>query len=84
VTGMETHVCVLQTVFDLLEGGYDVHLVRDAVASRFVSDYENALNLAQAAGAVVTTTETALFQLIREAKGDTFKAISKLARQRQP
>ncbi len=84
VTGMETHVCVLQTVFDLLDRGYVVHLVRDAVASRFVSDYENALALAEQAGAVITTTETALFQLIKVAKGDAFKAISKLVRQRQP
>ncbi len=83
VTGMETHVCVLQTVFDLLDRGYIVHLVRDAVASRFVSDYENALSLAEQAGAVITTTETALFQLVRVAKGDEFKAISKLVRQRQ-
>ena len=84
VTGMETHVCVLQTVYDLLAQGYVVHVVRDAVASRFVSDYENALALAEQAGAVITTTETALFQLVRVAKGDEFKAISKLVRQRQP
>ncbi len=84
VTGMETHVCVLQTVYDLLDRGYVVHLVRDAVASRFVSDYENALRLAEQAGAVITTTETALFQLIKVAKGDEFKAISKLVRQRTP
>jgi len=84
VTGMETHVCVLQTVYDLLDRGYAVHLVKDAVASRFTSDYENALNLAQQAGAVITTTETALFQLIKVAKGDEFKTISKLVRQRTP
>ena len=84
VTGMETHVCVLQTAYDLLDRGYGVHLVRDAVASRFISDYENALELAKAAGAVITTTETALFQLVKVAKGDEFKAISKLVRQRQP
>ena len=84
VTGMETHVCVLQTVYDLLDRGFVVHLVRDAVASRFVGDYENALALAEQAGAVITTTETALFQLVKVAKGDEFKAISKLVRQRQP
>lgn len=84
VTGMETHVCVLQTVYDLLDRGFVVHLVRDAVASRFVSDYENALALAEQAGAVITTTETALFQLVKVAKGDAFKTISKLVRQRTP
>jgi len=82
VVGMETHVCVLQTVIDLLDQGYGVHLVRDAVSSRFASDYSNALELATAAGAVVTTTETALFQLIKVAGSDNFKAISKLVRQR--
>lgn len=82
VVGMETHVCVLQTVIDLLDQGYGVHLVRDAVSSRFASDYANALELAAAAGAVLTTTETALFQLVKEAGNDNFKAISKLVRQR--
>lgn len=84
VTGMETHVCVLQTVIDLLDRGYGVHLVRDAVCSRFPSDYENALECAAQAGAVITTTETALFQLVRVAGTDAFKAISKLVRQRTP
>ena len=82
VVGMETHVCVYQTVLDLLDKGYTVHLVRDAVASRFVSDYENALRLAGEAGAVVTTTEIALFQFVPVAEGDRFKTISKLVRTR--
>lgn len=82
VVGMETHVCVLQTVIDLLDQGYVVHLVRDAVSSRFAGDYANALELAASAGAVITTTETVLFQLIRVAGSDNFKAISRLVRQR--
>lgn len=84
VTGMETHVCVLQTVLDLLDRGYGVHLVRDAVCSRFKSDYENALDTAARAGAVISTTETVLFQLVRVAGTDAFKIISKLVRQRTP
>lgn len=84
IVGMETHVCVFQTVIDLLERGYVVHLVRDAVCSRFKSDYDNALSTAAKAGAVVTTTETALFQLVEVAGSDGFKAISKLVRQRTP
>ena len=82
VVGMETHVCVLQTVIDLLDQGFCVHLVRDAVSSRFVGDYTGALDLAAAAGAVITTTETALFQLVRIAGTEEFKAISKLVRRR--
>lgn len=82
VVGMETHVCVLQTVIDLLDQGYGVHLVRDALSSRFASDYASALELAATAGAVLTTTETVLFQLIKIAGNDDFKAISRLVRQR--
>ncbi|PLY05448.1 MAG: hydrolase [Desulfuromonas sp.] len=84
ITGMETHVCVFQTVLDLLDRGYVVHLVRDAVASRFVSDYENAISTAARAGAVITTTEMALFQLVKVAGGDAFKTVSKLVRRRTP
>ncbi|MEA3363305.1 MAG: hydrolase [Thermodesulfobacteriota bacterium] len=82
IVGMETHVCVFQTVLDLLDRGYVVHLVRDAVSSRFKSDYDNAISSAAQAGAVITTTETALFQLIKVAGTDGFKVVSKLVRQR--
>lgn len=81
IVGMESHVCVFQTVVDLLDRGYVVHLVRDAVSSRFKSDYENAISTAARAGAVITTTEMALFQLVKGAGNDAFKAISKLVRQ---
>ena len=82
IVGMETHVCVFQTVIDLLDRGYGVHLVRDAVSSRFQSDYDNAISTAARAGAVITTTEMALFQLVKGAGNDGFKAVSKLVRQR--
>lgn len=84
IAGMESHVCVFQTVLDLLDRGYIVHLVSDAVSSRFKSDYDNAISTAARAGAVITTTETALFQLVKVAGTDGFKAISKLVRQRTP
>ncbi|MEE4254794.1 MAG: isochorismatase family protein [Desulfuromusa sp.] len=82
IVGMEAHVCVFQTVLDLLDRGYIVHLVSDAICSRFESDYRNAIRTAAKAGAVITTTETALFQLVKVAGTDGFKAISKLVRQR--
>ena len=82
IAGIESHVCVFQTVLDLLDRGYIVHLVSDAVSSRFKSDYDNAISTAARAGAVITTTETALFQLVKVAGTDGFKAISKLVRQR--
>jgi nicotinamidase-related amidase len=82
ITGMETHVCVLQTVLDLLDQGFAVQLVRDAVASRFDNDYTTALNQLERAGAVITSTETLLFQMVAGAGGDQFKTISKLVRQK--
>ena len=84
IVGMESHVCVFQTVIDLLDQGYQVHLVKDAISSRFKSDYDNAVSTAARAGAVITTTEMALFQLVKGAGNDGFKAISKLVRQRTP
>jgi len=82
VTGMEAHVCVYQTVLGLLESGFNVQLVRDAICARGKVDYLNALQLAAAAGAVVTTAETLAFQLLKVAGSPEFKAISKLIREK--
>lgn len=82
LVGMEAHVCVYQTMIDLLDRGYVVHLVRDAICSRFKSDYQTAITMAPQMGAVLTTTEIALFQLVGVAGGDVFKLVSKLARRR--
>lgn len=84
LVGMEAHVCVYQTLLDLLDRGYTVHLVRDAICSRFKSDFETAVASAAAAGAVVATTETVLFQLVGGAKHPGFKMVSQLARRRTP
>jgi nicotinamidase-related amidase len=84
VVGMEAHVCVLQTVLELLDRGYTVHLVRDAICSRFKTDFETAVATAVAAGAVITSTEIALFQLVGGAKHPAFKTVSQLARRRTP
>ncbi|HEY5974167.1 MAG TPA: hydrolase [Geobacteraceae bacterium] len=80
ITGMETHVCVLQTVLELLDAGYTVHLVRDAVMSRRKDNWFVGLETARAAGAVITSTETAIFQLLRVAGTEEFKKLSKLVR----
>ena len=82
VTGMEAHVCVYQTVLGLLEDGYNVHLVRDAICSRNKTDYMTAVANASLAGAVVTTAETALFQMLQESTHEHFKAVSKLIKER--
>lgn len=78
--GMETHICVLQTALDLIARGKQVMVVEDAVISRNPSNKRNALARMQAAGCVVTNTESVVFEWLRVAQGDTFKAISKLIR----
>lgn len=77
IVGMEAHVCVLQTCLDLLADGYAVHIVRDGVCSRSTEDKENALEMMRDAGAVITTTETVLFQVLGKAGTDEFKVISR-------
>lgn len=77
VTGMEAHICVLQTCLSLLKEGYFVHLVSDAVCSRKKTDFRTAVETMRDAGAVITCTETALFQLLEKAGTPEFKAISK-------
>lgn len=78
ITGMETHVCVFQTVRDLLTQGYQVFVVRDAVCSRTKENYLNGLSLMSSMGAVVTDTETVFFDLMMEAGTPLFKEFSKL------
>jgi len=76
VTGMETHICVLQTSVGLLKDGYDVHLVTDAVCSRFKANWRSGIEFIRDAGGVLTNAETALFQLLGVAGTPEFKAIS--------
>jgi nicotinamidase-related amidase len=80
LTGMETHVCVLQTCLDLLKNGYDVHLAADAVCSRYKDNYLMGIQFMRDAGAVITSTETVLFQLLQKAGTDEFKTISNLVK----
>jgi nicotinamidase-related amidase len=78
VAGMETHVCVWQSVRDLRGRGDHVHVLTDAVSSRTDGNWRIGLDLARAAGAVVTSTETVVFDLLGQAGGDDFKALSKM------
>jgi nicotinamidase-related amidase len=78
VCGIETHVCVSQTVHDLLDQGVEVHVPADAVGSRHEIDYERALERLQRAGAVVSTVESSLFELLQRAGTPEFKAVQKL------
>lgn len=80
ITGMETHVCVLQTVLELLDAGYQVQVVRDAVMSRSKRNWKTALEEMRQAGAVITCTESVLFQWLRVAGTEPFKKLSKLVK----
>jgi len=78
VAGIESHVCVLQSVIDLVAQGYYVHVISDAVCSRYKTDWKKALKLMRDAGAVITTTEIAVFQMLQRAGIPEFKMISPL------
>jgi nicotinamidase-related amidase len=78
VCGIETHVCVSQTVHDLLAEGIEVHVPADAVGSRHEIDYERGLQRLQRAGAIVTTVESILFELLERAGTPEFKAVQGL------
>ncbi len=80
LTGIEAHVCVLLTALDLLEAGYTVHVVSDAVCSRSRENWRIALDQLRQAGAIVTSTETVLFQLLGRADTDDFKALQPLVK----
>ena len=84
VCGMEAHVCVQQTVLDLLADGWRVYVAADAVGSRFEADYRVALGRMDSAGATLTTTEAALFEWCEVAGTPEFKEISRLAREQGP
>jgi nicotinamidase-related amidase len=78
VIGIEAHVCVLQTVHDLLHQGYLVYVPYDAVSSRKENDYKNALKRMSQAGAVVGSVESAIFELLEKAGTPIFKEVSRL------
>lgn len=80
VAGMEAHVCVYQTVRQLRAREVSVHVVRDAVVSRSADNLAVGLALADRAGAIITSTEVVVFDLLERAGSDDFKALSRLIR----
>jgi nicotinamidase-related amidase len=80
IIGQEAHVCVLQTAIELMAQGFQVYVVEDAVLSRHEQHKANALQRLQALGIAVTNHESVLFEWLRDAKHDQFKAISALVR----
>ena len=78
VCGIEAHICVSQTVHDLLEQGVEVHVARDAVGSRHPGDLEVGVRKMEHAGAVTSSVETALFELCERAGTPEFKAVQQV------
>jgi Isochorismatase family len=78
LSGMETHVCVAQTAFDLIDAGFTVFLPVDAVASRFPIDHDAALRRLEQAGAIPTTAEAVGFEWAADAANPRFKELSRL------
>jgi hypothetical protein len=80
IAGIESHVCVLQTAIDLLANGYTPVIVEDCVSSRKPNDKSIAIERMRKEGAIITTYESLLFELLRESGTESFKKISKLVK----
>lgn len=80
ICGIEAHVCVLQTVLDLIESGFQPVVIENCVSSRSALDKKIAIKRMRNEGAIISTYESILFELTRLSGTDTFKAISKLVK----
>lgn len=80
VCGIEAHVCVQQTILDLIENGFQVNIAADAVSSRKEIDYRTAVERMRDHGAEVTTTESILFELLNVCRTPQFKEVSKIVK----
>lgn len=80
IAGVEAHVCVQQTVLDLIRAGMTPWVCADAISSRRPLDMSIALDRMRQAGAVVTTSESVIYELLREAGTPAFKAILKIVK----
>jgi nicotinamidase-related amidase len=83
IAGLETHICVLQTVLDLLERNYQVVVLKDAVVSSTKLKWENGIELMKEGGAQILNTETLLFYLLKRADTKEFKYLVKLLKEHQ-
>jgi nicotinamidase-related amidase len=80
IAGIEAHICVYQTAMALAKAGYEIQIVNDGVASRDAENKAAAMTKMGGSGIGLTTTEMALFELLKIAKGDKFKAISAIVK----
>lgn len=78
ITGIESHICVLQTAIQLQRHGYTVYIVEDAVCSRKKSNHKNAIKRLRQNGVIISNVESVLFEWLRDATHPQFKMLSKL------
>lgn len=78
VCGVEAHVCILQTSLDLLNNGFQVHLVTDAITARLPHNKPVAIEKIKSAGGILTSVETVLFEIAYEAGSEEFKRLQNL------
>ena len=82
--GIEAHVCVQQTALNFLEKGYDVHVIADSTSSRSMTDRMIAFERIRQSGGFITTSESVLFSLLKDAKNAKFREVQKLVLQPAP
>jgi nicotinamidase-related amidase len=80
IAGIEAHICVYQTAVDLVDLGYEVQVVTDAVSSRNMENKEIGLQKMRDSGVSLTSVETALFELLKVAEGEQFREILKIVK----
>jgi nicotinamidase-related amidase len=80
LVGIETHICVYQTALDLIKNDYEIHLVVDAVSSRHESNRRVGIERMKEAGAILTTVEMSLFEMLGRAEGEKFRQIAKIVK----
>ena len=80
LTGVESHICIMQTCMGLIDKGYQVHVPQDAVGSRREENRQVGLELMRGAGAVITSTETVIYQILQRAGTKEFREMLKLVK----
>jgi nicotinamidase-related amidase len=78
ISGIETHICVHQTASSLVDAGYEVHIIKDACASRNKYEFKQGIELMESEGAKISCVEIALFEWLRNAKNPKFKEVQEL------
>ena len=83
ICGFESHICIQQSVLDFLEEGYKVFVIADAIGSRNINDHNISLDRMRSKGAIITTTESIIFELCETSSRKEFKSISNLIKNKK-